>query len=481
MPPDAAAIMESTRAMGYSLETAIADIIDNSIAAEATRVEIFYSPTDKYIATLDNGFGMSSQGITRAMKYGGVSPLETRHEKDLGRFGLGMKTASLSQCEILTVVSKQGGNISARCWNLNEVRRRNSWALIELSPEEIECIPKFDLLKNLSSGTLVVWQELNRMLQGSSDFERKMPDKMNAVRDHLALVFHRYLNGEDDLNKLSIFVNNLAIEPSDPFLRNKNTQAQAVTPFLIDGQQIKIVPYVLPFPSRLSKTDKKLLGITADLQKNQGIYVYRNKRLIVWGKWFRLQKREKLSQLARIQIDIPPAFDSLWVLDVKKSFAIPPAVVCRNLDAMIEKISEKSRRTWVWRGRKETDKKIYPLWNRIKTRDGGIVYEINEKHPIFRRLIEKFPACEKDFKSTLKSIAAEFPFTQLTIDLSGDKNKIQNVGLYSEDDVQRILQIYIDGLTHEEANKLLDNLEQEEPYKNFPQIIEKFRKDAAYD
>lgn len=113
-PPDAASIMESTRAIGYSLPVAVADIIDNSIAAEAKQIEIFYSATEKYVAILDDGCGMNSNEINIAMKYGGISPLDKRLEKDLGRFGLGMKTASLSQCKVLTVVSKKNNEISAR-------------------------------------------------------------------------------------------------------------------------------------------------------------------------------------------------------------------------------------------------------------------------------------------------------------------------------------------------------------------------------
>lgn len=481
MPPDATALMESTRAIGYSLPTAVADIIDNSIAAEASRVEIFYSPIDRYVAILDDGFGMNAHDINRAMKYGGVSPLETRHEKDLGRFGLGMKTASLSQCEVLTVVSKQGENISARRWDLNEIRRTNSWTLIELSPDETRDVPKFDALKILPSGTLVVWQELDRMFQGSGNIERQLPDRMNAVREHLSLVFHRYLSGEDGLQKFSILVNNLPVEPSDPFLTNRNTSAGDHSyPIEIDGIPIGIATYVLPYPSKLRAADKKLLGITADLQRNQGFYVYRNKRLIVWGTWFNRSKKEFLSQLARIQIDIPPEFDSLWVLDVKKSRAVPPPVVCRNLDGAIENLSTRSKRTYIYRGRKETEK-IYPVWNRRKIRDGGFVYEINEDFPVVRRLLEKFPACKRDIKKLLKLIAAELPIQQLQNDLSEDKVAVENANLHTDDDIREILKIVTDGKSRSEVNTLLNKLERDEPYKNFLQVIAEFRKDDAHD
>ncbi len=480
MPPDATALMESTRAIGYSLPTAVADIIDNSIAAEASRVEIFYSPIEQYVAILDDGFGMNAHDINRAMKYGGVSPLDTRHEKDLGRFGLGMKTASLSQCEVLTVVSKQGENISARRWDLNEIRRTNSWTLIELSPDETQDVPKFDALKILPSGTLVVWQELDRMFQGSGKIERQLPDRMDAVREHLSLVFHRYLSGEDDLQKFSILMNNLPVEPSDPFLLNRNTPAGEPYSIPIGETPIGIATYMLPYPSKLRAADKKLLGITADLQKNQGFYVYRNKRLIVWGTWFNRSKKEFMSQLARIRIDIPPEFDGLWVLDVKKSRAVPPPVIRERLDGAIENLSTRSKRTYTYRGRKETDK-IYPAWNRRKTPDSGFIYEINEDFPVVRRLLEKFPACERDIKKLLKLIAAELPLRQLQIDLNNSDVEVENANLHTDDDIREILKIVTDGKSRSEVNALLDKLKRDDPYKNFPQVIAEFRKDDAYD
>ncbi len=223
------------------------------------------------------------------------------------------------------------------------------------------------------------------------------------------------------------------------------------------------------------------MGITADLQRNQGFYVYRNKRLIVWGTWFNRSKKEFLSQPARIKIDIPPEFDGLWVLDVKKSRAVPPPVVCRNLDGAIENLSTRSKRTYTYRGRKETDKKIYPVWHRRKTRDGGFVYEVNEEFPICRQLIEKFPACERELKNLLKFIAAELPLNQLQIDLSGRNVEVENASLCTAETVREIIKIFTDGLSKAKVNELLDNLKQDEPYKSFPQVIDEFRKDDAHD
>ena len=476
-PPDAVSIMESTRAIGYSLPVAIADIIDNSIAAEAERIEIFYSATEKYVAILDDGCGMNSDEINIAMKYGGISPLDKRHESDLGRFGLGMKTASLSQCKILTVVSKKNNEVSARQWDLNTIYRLNSWALLELSSEEIKLVPKVDLLKDFSNGTLVVWQEFDRMFQGNKNVERFFPEKMQEVREHLSLVFHRYLTGEEGLKKISISVNNLPVEPSDPFLKYKNTQVMPTDVISLEGYPpIKFVAYRLPHTSKLKVADKKSLGITADLQKNQGFYVYRSKRLIVWGTWFNRAKKDFLSQLARIQVDIPPDFDNLWVLDIKKSVAVPPAIVSKSFDALIENLATKSKRTWEHRGKHEIDKNTPHFWNRLETRDGEIFYEINETHPIFLRLIEKFPACEDNFKNLLKLIAASLPINQMKFDIQSNNVEITNHTHYSEDDVRKILKTYIEGLSKIEAHKLLDSLATDAIFKNYTNLIEEFRR-----
>ncbi|MBE8952792.1 MAG: hypothetical protein SR1Q7_06575 [Quinella sp. 1Q7] len=244
----------------------------------------------------------------------------------------------------------------------------------------------------------------------------------------------------------------MLVEPADPFLLNRNTQAQDELSISVNGTPIKIVPYMLPFPSKLKAADKKLLGLTADLQRNQGFYVYRNRRLIVWGTWFRRSKKEFLSQLARIRIDIPPAFDGMWVLDVKKSVAIPPPVIRQNLDALIEKISASSKRTYTYRGRREHDKNFRHVWK-----------------------------CEREFKNFLRLIAAEPPLNQLTLDLGGNNVAIENADLYRADNVREILKIFTDGLTGDALNKLLDGLTRDEPYKNFPQVIDEFRGSDAHD
>lgn len=149
LPPIAPTLIESTRAIGYSLEAAIADIIDNSIAAKATTINISFFPLgDAYISFLDNGSGMSSSELTTAMQYGSQNPLNSRNANDLGRFGLGLKTASLSQCRTLTVASKQNNHIEVRRWDIDYIKQTGSWSLLSLTTEnEINEIPNINELK----------------------------------------------------------------------------------------------------------------------------------------------------------------------------------------------------------------------------------------------------------------------------------------------------------------------------------------------
>ena len=322
LPPYAPTLIESTRAIGYSLEAAVADIIDNSIAANAKNVDIYFFPVDgAYIAILDNGKGMTEEEIDVAMQYGSKNPTEERDKKDLGRFGLGLKTASLSQCRCLTVISKQGDNLEGRQWDIDHVTEVGDWSLNILDEEDIQQIPQFDELIKNESGTLVVWQKLDRLKAGEINFELSLGRKIDRVRDHLSLVYHRYLAGESGITKLKLSINGEKIKGVDPFLTEKSVQAMDDETLVIQGNKILVRPYILPHISKLTSDEIKMLGGKDGLRKQQGFYVYRNKRLLVWGTWFRMMRQGDLSKLARIRVDIPNTLDDLWTLDIKKSSA----------------------------------------------------------------------------------------------------------------------------------------------------------------
>ena len=197
--PDARNLMESTRSIGYSLPAAVADIIDNSIAARASEVQVSSpAPSRRFLSILDDGCGMSEKELLVAMKYGSRLVDEERQKSDLGRFGLGLKMASLSQCRRLTVVSKKRGKICGACWDLDHVAESEEiWPLQLLDEEDLGAVPGFASLDKQKSGTLVVWEKLDILLQGIEESSKSalqvLASRMVELKKHLSLVFHRYI------------------------------------------------------------------------------------------------------------------------------------------------------------------------------------------------------------------------------------------------------------------------------------------------
>ena len=476
LPPYAPVIMESTRALGYSLETAVADLLDNSISADSTNIDIEYRPWDNpYLYILDNGGGMLPDEITAAMRYGSRNPLDIRDKNDLGRFGLGLKTASLSQCRCLTVISKKGGVLSGRRWDLDVVSQRQDWILLQLDQSQMDEMPGIDDLTTLGHGTLVIWHKLDRLTSGTASLENSFPTKIDDVRTHLSLVFHRYLTGETGQKRVTMSINKQPITPVDPFLTAKSEQVMDVEPIVIDGQRITATPYILPHTSRLSKEDLQLLGGEDGLRRKQGFYIYRNRRLLVWGTWFRLLRQDELYKLARVKVDIPNSLDHLWTLDIRKSTATPPDIVRKNLHRIVARIAENSKRTWTFRGRKEITDQIYHVWNRDKTRE-GIRYSISREHPLVNAVTSQIDELAKScLEKMLRTIESAIPLNQLYVDLTEDEHFASE-----PDTASSIREMALEILSRtdgksEQLSSMLSVLEVTEPFSNFPDVLSQLK------
>ena len=465
--------MESTRAIGYSLEAAIADIIDNSIAARASEVKLFFFPVDDaYVCILDNGVGMDNAQIDVAMQYGSKSPIDMRDASDLGRYGLGLKTASMSQCRMLTVVSKQGDTIVGRRWDLDYVIETGMWSLLVLDENDLEHVPHITDLQEQESGTLVVWQKLDRLFMGEIDCEKSLGRKMDDVRQHLGLVFHRYLAGETGIKRLEISFNGVKIQAADPFLLKKSTQAMDTETLLIRGKKIFVRPYILPHISKMTEEEKNQLGGKDGIRRQQGFYVYRNKRLLIWGTWFRMMRQGDLSKLARVMVDIPNDLDDLWTLDIKKSHAIPPAEVRKNLQTVIDRIADKSKRTWTFRGKRETSDAIEHVWTRLKTPGGGIVYEINRTHPLVNQIVAEAPEVRTKLESLLRYIERSLPLNQLYVDFNNDE-KIENDTGIEEAEMRETLRQMLSAMPSSIFRlEMIEKLEHTEPFCMYPDVLD---------
>lgn len=421
--PKASSLIESLRDIGYSFESAVADIIDNSITAKAKNIHIYFDFKDKKLslAIIDDGLGMDEEELIEAMRPGTKNPLESRDENDLGRFGLGLKTASFSQCRKLTVVSSQENHRVATVWDLDYVAQTEDWSLQVLDNNELSTLYKIDKLKR--DGTMVIWEETDRIVDNSVSEENEdvVYEKIENLHKHLELVFHRYLKGKD---KINIFINGEQLKAFDPFFsHHRATQELAEETIIINNEKIKIIPYILPHYSKVSVQDYEYYAGSGGYLKNQGFYVYRNRRLLISGTWFRLIPQSEMYKLARIQIDLPNNLDDLWKIDVKKSKASPPLVIRQRLKKIIEKIAGSSTRVYKGRSRTVSHSNI-AFWERTSAR-GEIKYLINQKHPIIESFMQKLDKENQyEFGEILKLIANFFPKDTLYADLGNNPKEV---------------------------------------------------------
>ncbi len=422
--PDPVSLIESMRAVGYSPEAAIADLVDNSISAKADAIEIQYDASDHpFVAILDNGRGMSPDELTNAMRHGSHNPADERAPNDLGRFGLGLKTASLSQCRKLTVISKKENAISARRWDLDVVQASEKWLVVVPAYDDLANLPMFRRLKLLSSGTLVVWQELDRLTAGAADPQAEMTTKLSSLYEHLALVFHRFAQKEEGDCPIKIIVNGLDVPSRDPFLKSK-TYCQPLEGQLIRHSRgdVRVTPFILPPVVNLTPDEISLAGGKEGLRGTQGFYIYRNRRLVIWGTWFKLVPKQEFYKLTRVQVDIPNSFDDLWALDIKKSTAFPPDAIRERLRELIPYFANTSKRTLTYPGRKRSATNFIPLWLRVEPTHGEFRYEINIDHPIIQSLSSRLSGENQKYFQTLLSLFGDaLPFESIYADMCSDQ------------------------------------------------------------
>jgi hypothetical protein len=430
-PPSAACLVASMRDLGYSLETAIADLIDNSISAGAYTIDIVcgVAEAQPLVVILDNGSGMTDEELLNAMRHGTVNPRQVRSPRDLGRFGLGLKTASFSQCRSLTVVSKRNGVLCGAEWNLDRIDAVDEWILSILDEEDIQTLPYVERLAG--SGTVVIWRKLDRLVEDETGNCRDeiISEKLDILDRHLALVFHRFLAGEIKGHpKIAITINGHAVTGFDPFCRkNPATQILPEEIVHIGDVAVRLQPYVLPHHSRLTASEYDFYQNRSDFISNQGAYIYRNGRLMAWGDWFRLMPKGEATKLARVQIDFPNSLDESWTIDIKKSRARPPRPVRDRLRQIISQVTGRSTTVHRGRGQRLFQDVAAPVWERYSDH-GGIRYSINGSHPLIQRLVERLDQDgEKSLNVLLASISASLPVEMIYSDYSTHPQEVSQM------------------------------------------------------
>lgn len=468
--PRAASLIESMRDIGYTLETALADVIDNSISAGATIVQVNYdtNSAEPFLAIIDNGRGMSREKLLEAMRPGSQSPTAVRDSADLGRFGLGLKTASFSQARALTVVSRQNGAEAAARWDLDLVVARDDWTL-QTPPAFVTAdLPGIGALG--SSGTAVIWQKLDRMGDGSTGayLADHLLDRLDSARRHLELVFHRFLQGERGLGKVRIVMNGRDLEGFDPFhTQSPATQRLPAEPIRIAGQDVLVEAFVLPHHGKVSAAEWEKYAGEGGYLKNQGFYLYRGGRLIIHGTWFRLAKQSELTKLARVKIDMPNGLDALWKIDVRKASAQPPYVVRQRLKGLIDKITGPSQKVYTSKGHRMTSDSQAVLWHR-RVDKGQVSYEINRDHPILAHMAGDLTDEQSaELETFLKSVERAFPVDAVFSDAASDPKAVSQTSVAPDDLVAMVeLTVRVMASQGSDLDTLLQDLGRAEPYRS---------------
>ena len=468
-PPRPSAMLLSLRAIGYSFDTAVADIIDNSISAGATRIDISFNINPAWVAIVDDGFGMTGDELVDAMQHGGTVlggalpgrpwPLWPRPQDCI-----------LSQCRRLTVASLKDGCLSAARWDLDEVERRNEWVLKLPEIEEIEQLPGCALLMQREHGTLVLWEEFDLATAGEPDPQRALQHLVLECGDHLGLVFHRYLKPEFG-KSLAITVNLRPVEAADPFMRsNPYTEVAGEETRFVEDQKVFLRAYILPHFSHISAIELDRAGGKEKLRDTQGFYLYRNRRLITWGTWFRLLARDELTRLARIQVDIPNSLDHLWGIDVKKSTAHPPEQVRQLLRQVIGFVANKSVNVFSERRRRRPNDPITYVWERSRIRD-AIRYDINRDHPVIRDFDGELTLKQRrNFERILDTIELTLPARSIYLDQASndpiEQDEPETVG-----DRRELLSELLARCPGElERDRMISAISTVEPFSSHPKI-----------
>ncbi|HWQ21296.1 MAG TPA: ATP-binding protein [Clostridia bacterium] len=484
--PRASALIESLRAFGYTTKTAVADLIDNSITAGARSVHVSFdwSGADSSIAVSDDGSGMDIDTLIEAMRLGTLGPSVVRRPDDLGRFGLGLKTASFSQCRRVTVASQvESTKPVLRAWDLDHVVATNRWELLKTPTRGAEAVISRSLA--VGHGTCVVWEKLDQILSTTGTDNRQGYDRFlvlaEQVKEHLAMVFHRFLEGKD----LSLEVNGNRIEPWDPYMAgHPGTQHLCSEALDFMGSTIHVDAYVLPHESRLTEEAHRRGGGPGGWNAQQGFYVYRGHRLLVAGDWLGLgtadgttsYRKEEHYKLARIMVDIPTVLDKYWGIDVKKSTARPPADVRQDFQRIAT--ATRSHAVDVYRHRgKVIQRGVAPedcVWLESVV-SGRSSFVINRQHPFVGILRDESPHVRQITDALLELVEGTYPTKLVLLRNSEQQNvkepleelltqsKAASLGRVLHESLMTRL-----GITSEQAWERLERLE---PFNSQPEAL----------
>jgi Histidine kinase-, DNA gyrase B-, and HSP90-like ATPase len=335
--PSARRLIKSLRDLGYDFAQAVADLVDNSIEAGASRVniDVEFEGDDSWVRITDDGKGMAPDELREAMRYGTEREY---HDDDLGKFGLGLKTASMSQCQRLSVATRWNrdrADIAAYAWDLDHIEKTNRWEILPIERDGLGPVI-LEPLKH-TRGTVVLWQRLDRILGYKHPYGenalKRLFQMCRGVEVHLGMVFHRFLAGTAKRKKLKLVLNGNQIAPWDPFCENeKKTRKLRAIVFPVEHEavtgDVHVQPYILPHQDDFSSPEAfQSASGPANWNQQQGFYIYRADRMIQSGGWSNLRAPDEHTKLARIAVSFGPRLDDAFKINVAKMRVQMPAQI----------------------------------------------------------------------------------------------------------------------------------------------------------
>ena len=480
-PPDPAATIETLGALGYSTESAVADLIDNSISAGATQIDVVFhwDGADSWCAVADDGSAMTAGQLKQAMTVGSRDPLLPRDTADLGRFGFGLKTASFSQCRELTVGSRRGSRrVAYRTWDLDYVRAEGRWLLLKSPPPKARDL--VERCQRPGKGTVVLWRRLaGNLVEGDAEVadgpaHQRFLQTVASLDRHLSMTFGRFLLREP--HPLRINLNGVPVRGWDPFLKDHDaTQHLPSERLPLRGETVTVSPFVLPHRSKLTEVEYEQGGGPHGWNDQQGFYVYRSDRLIQAGSWFtRGQSKDDHHNLARITVDVPAALDREWALDVKKASVRPPGSLAGDLRRIARVTRQRARAVYRHRGvqvGRRTDRPTEPVWRQMR-RHSEPAFRINRKHPLVVELLTQSGEGRQALMDLIRVLEETIPVPLLP----GPRAEEPALPFDAEPDgdlggvVERAYEMLLrSGLTRQAAR---DQLLKIEPFNLYPDLVE---------
>lgn len=476
-------MLESLRGLGYTTATAIADLIDNSVSAEADHVDVVFewNGPDSWVRVADNGRGMSDAELEAAMRLGARDPRTQRRAGDLGRFGMGLKTASFSQARILTVASRQAGH--ERCclrWDLDLLGgAEGSWLLHEGartgSRDRVEAGLTGD------TGTVVVWENLDRVVTDGFTAQ-DLIELIEQVDGHLAMTFHRLID-----DGLKIRINGRQVRSWDPFMTGHPGKAmESVEYRLQNAAGVVAQCHVLPHKDLLKPAEYVSAGGPVGWPAQEGFYIYRNRRLLLAGGWLGLGERgrrwtrDEAHRLARIRLDIPNSVDAEWKINILKSTASVPVRLRRQLTRLASETRDVAKKVFAHRGRLVTGRGegsggIPDVWA-VHHAAGGNSYRISKQHDLVASILDRAGPLRSDILSLLSLIAETVPVQRIWLDTAQQTNVSRGDFAAAPDEIETTLTSLFEalvefrGLSPDEARLRLCRTP---PFDQYPDIVKR--------